>query len=129
MADNLQTLLRVRMRGARPASGCVDVWFGDFTALKSDWLQSGDVTAQVDLPADCAVDLLDLRCFVGLGVSLFVREWSDKAGRLVERIKSASPWFLQVLIGDGSGQLIGFAWTARRGDMTLDELVQGGLAA
>lgn len=131
MSDSLQTLLAVRMRGARPASGFVDVWFGDaWLAEKYDWLVSGRNSADVVIRSGENVDLIDLRCFVSLGVTLWIDKWSDKAARLVDRLKTVAPWFLQVLIGDGSErQLIGFAWTPRHGDMTLSEAMAGGLAA
>lgn len=130
--NTLDVLRQIRIDGKRPKSGCVWINFSDdayYGRQRYSWLEQGEESAQVVIPTNACVDLLDLRCLVGLAVFADTDAWTDGFGRLVERIKAVRPTSLLVTIGealeamnpsnpDGFG---GFAWTPAMGDMTFNE--------
>lgn len=129
--NTLELLHKVRLAKGRPASSMVFVQFGDYLPSRESWVTCAERSAQVDLPPDARVDLLDLRCLVGLSVVLFAHRWTDVVGRLVERIKQASPRSLLVCLDDAmaamkSGSFGGFAWLPAAGDLSFDEWCDAG---
>jgi hypothetical protein len=127
--NTLALLLKVRRSGHRPASNGVVIEFDNdpfHSRQRHSWVEQQESFARVHLPLDTRVDLIDLRCVVGLYVMLETPTWTDAAGRLVERIRQAAPRSLLVCITDAmlaasNDSFGGFAWLPKVGDLTFNE--------
>lgn len=135
--NTIAVLHQVRLDGKRPKSNCVWIEFSDdayHARQRYSWLEQGEESAQVVIATDAAVDLIDLRCLVGLNVYLDADTWTDRFGRLVERIKTVPPRSLLVTMGDAieamdmgqTDSFGGFAWLPGMGDMTFNEWCDAG---
>lgn len=132
--NTLALLLKVRRSGHRPLTGTVWIEFDNdpfHLRQRYSWIEQREESAQVHLPLDTRVDLLDLRCVVGLHVVLSTPTWSDAAGRLVSRIKQVPPQSLLVCISDAmdaasNDSFGGFAWLPKVGDLSFEEWCEHG---
>lgn len=84
-----QPIVAMRMRGVKP----VHVWLdmereGAFTR---SWHRFIPDCAQVFVEPKDRVPQLDLRFLVGLSVTLWAGEWSERYGELIDAVKAQNP--------------------------------------
>lgn len=112
-------LFKLREQGKKPV-GSVWVNYGtDYVAL--EWWRHAETQAQATVtirPTD-PIDRLDLRCLIGLRVTLHFMEWDNRVARLLERLKEFSPEI--AVISPAFEDDLGFWWIRGRGQFALFE--------
>lgn len=111
-------LVAMRQAGYRPSG---DVWVRHGEFPDPDWWRWANTRNSPEVivrPAD-PVDRLDLRCLVGLRVTLFASEWSARVGKLFELLTEYADEV--VVMSPAFEGDIGWFWLRDHGRVEFDD--------
>ena len=111
-----EALFAMRLKGRKPSTAFIEFGYGatvPWTSIPgmSPWIRV--------LPTD-PVEILDLRCFLGLDVVLEFDEWDDRIHRLVARLKEVAQSLYIVSLSYAPE--MGWCWHKQFGELALGEM-------
>ncbi len=112
-------LIKLREQGRKPV-GSVWVNYGD-DYVELEWWRFVETQAQATITVRTTdpIDRLDLRCLVGLNVTLHFAQWDSRVARLLERLKEYSAEI--AVLSPAFEDDLGFWWIRGRGQFALFE--------